>query len=86
MQIVDASILKQYIFQKGFITEASKARRELEAQKSTLQVPQPSTPAADSGTACSSACVRGDVSVTSFLGGIDQVVGRACVLSWEPRR
>ena len=37
-QIVDASVLKQYIFQKGFITEASKARRELEAQKSTLQV------------------------------------------------
>ena len=38
MQVVDASILKQYIFQKGFITEASKARREMEAQKSTLQV------------------------------------------------
>ena len=37
-QIVDASILKQYIFQKGFITEASKQRREAEAQKSTLQV------------------------------------------------
>ncbi|CAL5219972.1 g1909 [Coccomyxa viridis] len=37
-QIVDASILKQYIFQKGFITEAAKAKREAEAQNATLQV------------------------------------------------
>ena len=41
-QIVDASVLKQYIFQKGFITEAAKAKREAEAQNATLQVlPQP---------------------------------------------
>jgi hypothetical protein len=39
LQIVDASILKQYIFQKGFITEAAKAKREAEAQNATLQVP-----------------------------------------------
>ncbi len=38
LQIVDASILKQYIFQKGFITEAAKAKREAEAQNATLQV------------------------------------------------
>lgn len=38
MQIVDPSILKQYIFQKGFITEAAKAKREAEAQNATLQV------------------------------------------------
>ncbi|KAK9845788.1 hypothetical protein WJX81_002341 [Elliptochloris bilobata] len=37
-QIVDPSILKQYIFQKGFITEAAKAKREAEAQNATLQV------------------------------------------------
>ena len=37
-QIVDASILKQYIFQKGFITEAAKAKREAQAQNATLQV------------------------------------------------
>jgi hypothetical protein len=37
-QIVDASILKQYIFQKSFITEAAKAKREAEAQAATLQV------------------------------------------------
>ena len=37
-QIVDPSILKQYIFQKGFITEAAKAKREAEAQAATLQV------------------------------------------------
>lgn len=36
---MDASILKQYIFQKGFITEGAKARREAEAQNATLQVP-----------------------------------------------
>ena len=42
-QIVDASVLKQYIFQKGFITEAAKAKREAEAQNATLQVlPAPS--------------------------------------------
>ena len=35
---MDASILKQYIFQKGFITEAAKAKREAEAQNATLQV------------------------------------------------
>ncbi len=39
VQIVDPSILKQYIFQKGFITEAAKAKREAEAQNATLQVP-----------------------------------------------
>lgn len=38
VQIVDPSILKQYIFQKGFITEAAKQRREAEAQSATLQV------------------------------------------------
>lgn len=38
LQIVDPSILKQYIFQKGFITEAAKAKREAEAQNATLQV------------------------------------------------
>ena len=38
VQIVDPSILKQYIFQKGFITEAAKAKREAEAQNATLQV------------------------------------------------
>ena len=38
VQIVDPSILKQYIFQKGFITEAAKAKREAEAQAATLQV------------------------------------------------
>ena len=37
-KVVDASILKQYIFQKGFITEAAKLRREQEAQSATLQV------------------------------------------------
>ena len=37
VQIVDASILKQYIFQKSFITEAAKAKREVEAQAATLQ-------------------------------------------------
>ena len=35
---MDASILKQYIFQKGFITEAAKAKRDAEAQAATLQV------------------------------------------------
>ena len=47
MQIVDASVLKQYIFQKGFITEAAKAKREAEAQNATLQVlpPPPCTAA-----------------------------------------
>ena len=38
LQVVDASILKTYIFQKGFITEGAKLRREQEAQSSTLQV------------------------------------------------
>ena len=36
-QIVDPSILKQYIFQKGFVTDAAKAKREAEAQNATLQ-------------------------------------------------
>ncbi len=40
-QIVDPSILKQYIFQKGFVTEAAKARREAEAQNATLQARRP---------------------------------------------
>ena len=34
---MDPSILKQYIFQKGFVTEAAKAKREAEAQNATLQ-------------------------------------------------
>lgn len=38
MQVVDANILKQYIFQKGFITESAKLKREQEAASSTLQV------------------------------------------------
>ena len=38
LQVVDASILKQYIFQKGFITDAAKAKRDAEAQNATLQV------------------------------------------------
>ena len=38
LQIVDANILKQYIFQKGFITESAKLKREQEAASSTLQV------------------------------------------------
>ena len=43
-QIVDPSILKQYIFQKSFITEAAKAKREAEAQAATLQVHHPGRP------------------------------------------
>ena len=35
---MDANILKQYIFQKGFITESAKLKREQEAASSTLQV------------------------------------------------
>ena len=35
---MEPSILKTYIFQKGFITEGAKLRREQEAQGSTLQV------------------------------------------------
>ena len=31
-------MLKQYVFQKGFVTEATKQRRQLEAANSTLQV------------------------------------------------
>lgn len=38
VQVVDANILKQYIFQKGFITESAKLKREQEAASSTLQV------------------------------------------------
>lgn len=38
VQIVEPSILKTYIFQKGFITEGAKLKREREAQSSTLQV------------------------------------------------
>ena len=52
VQIVDASVLKQYIFQKGFITEASKARRELEAQKSTLQACSLRWPMARAAPSC----------------------------------
>ncbi|KAK9834776.1 hypothetical protein WJX74_010210 [Apatococcus lobatus] len=37
-QVADSSILKQYIFQKGFVTEATKLKREQEAANSTLQV------------------------------------------------
>ena len=38
---MDPSILKQYIFQKGFVTEAAKAKREAEAQNATLQARRP---------------------------------------------
>ena len=37
-QVVDPLILKQYIFGKGFATEATKKKREAEAQQATLQV------------------------------------------------
>ena len=37
-QMADPNVLKQYIFQKGFVTEATKQRRQLEAANSTLQV------------------------------------------------
>ncbi|GAB4823488.1 hypothetical protein N2152v2_010534 [Parachlorella kessleri] len=37
-QIADAAILKQFIFQKGFVTEATKKKREAAAQSATLQV------------------------------------------------
>jgi len=37
-QVVEPSILKTYIFQKGFITEGAKLKRDQEAQSSTLQV------------------------------------------------
>ena len=40
MQMADPNVLKQYIFQKGFVTEATKQRRQLEAANSTLQVDQ----------------------------------------------
>jgi hypothetical protein len=38
LQMADPNVLKQYIFQKGFVTEATKQRRQLEAANSTLQV------------------------------------------------
>jgi AP-2 complex subunit mu-1 len=37
-QMADPAILKQYIFQKGFITEAARQTREDKAAQSTLQV------------------------------------------------
>ena len=37
-QMADPNVLKQYIFQKGYVTEATKQRRQLEAANSTLQV------------------------------------------------
>lgn len=36
-QLADAAILKQFIFQKGFVTEATKKKREAAAQSATLQ-------------------------------------------------
>ena len=38
LQVIDPAILKQYIFQKGFITESAKLKREQEAASATLQV------------------------------------------------
>ena len=38
LQVIDPNILKQYIFQKGFITESAKLKREQEAASATLQV------------------------------------------------
>lgn len=38
VQVIDPNILKQYIFQKGFITESAKLKREQEAASATLQV------------------------------------------------
>ncbi len=35
---MDPLILKQYIFGKGFATEATKKKREVEAANATLQV------------------------------------------------
>lgn len=37
-QMADPAILKQYIFQKGFITESARQKREDKAAQSTLQV------------------------------------------------
>lgn len=37
-QMADPNVLKQYIFQKGFVTEATKQKRQQEAANSTLQV------------------------------------------------
>jgi AP-2 complex subunit mu-1 len=37
-QLTDPTILKSMVFQKGFITEATKKKRAAEAQSSTLQV------------------------------------------------
>lgn len=36
--MADPNVLKQYIFQKGFVTEATKQKRQQEAANSTLQV------------------------------------------------
>ena len=43
LQVADPNVLKQYVFQKGFVTEATKQRRQLEAANSTLQVVGPPT-------------------------------------------
>ena len=40
-QMADPNVLKQYIFQKGFVTEATKQKRQQEAANSTLQVRTP---------------------------------------------
>lgn len=37
-QITDPVVMKSFIFQKGFVTEATKRRREAEAANATLQV------------------------------------------------
>lgn len=39
--MADPNVLKQYIFQKGVVTEASKQKRQQEAANSTLQVRVP---------------------------------------------
>lgn len=39
--MADPNVLKQYIFQKGFVTEATKQKRQQEAANSTLQVRTP---------------------------------------------
>lgn len=37
-QLTDPSVMKSFIFQKGFVTEATRKKRDVEAQSATLQV------------------------------------------------
>jgi AP-2 complex subunit mu-1 len=37
-QVTDPSVMKGFIFQKGYASEATKKKREIEAQNATLQV------------------------------------------------